>query len=160
MSWGRFLEDVSWKTPDDVLKKKIVATSISDQSRTSLRPKLKRFYDVFATSLCRLGRVMVERSTLQLYRTTIFLAQPWMAASNHLINKCDQNIRQVKNPIKHQIRRKSKQLGFWSFCLVFPNSWSVLYLASCKSRTHYSIALKFSAVQLNERWSKQCLFFF
>ena len=32
-----------------------MATSISDQFRTSLRPKLRRFYDVFATSLCRLG---------------------------------------------------------------------------------------------------------
>ena len=28
---------------------------MSDQSRTSLRPKLRRFYDVYATSLCRLG---------------------------------------------------------------------------------------------------------
>ena len=30
-----------------------------------------------------------------------------MAASHHLINKCDQKIRQLKNQIiKHQIRRK------------------------------------------------------
>ena len=28
---------------------------ISDQSKTSLKPKLRRFYDVFATSLRRLG---------------------------------------------------------------------------------------------------------
>ena len=48
---ARRLEDVSWKTP----LKKVVATSILDQSRTSLRPKLRRFQDVFATSLCRLG---------------------------------------------------------------------------------------------------------
>ena len=38
-----------------------------------------------------------------------------------------------------------------SFCLVSSNGWSVLYLASSKSRTHYSIALKFSAVQL--KWT-------
>ena len=43
---------------------------------------------------------------------------------------------------------KSKQLSFWSFCLVSSNGWSMLYLASSKSRTHCSIALKFSAVQL------------
>ena len=58
MSWGRLVEDVlrtfPGRRPDDVLKK-VVATSISDQSRTSLRPKLRRFYEVFATSLCRLG---------------------------------------------------------------------------------------------------------
>ena len=34
---------------EDFLEK-VVATSISDQSKTSLRPKLRRFYDVFATS--------------------------------------------------------------------------------------------------------------
>ena len=43
---GICLEDVSWKTPGGRLKKRVVATSISDQSRTSLRPKLRRFYDV------------------------------------------------------------------------------------------------------------------
>ena len=45
MSWEHLLEDVlttSWK--------KVVATSISDQSKTSFRPKLRRFYDVFTTS--------------------------------------------------------------------------------------------------------------
>ena len=31
-------------------------------------------------------RAMVEKSKLQLYRTTIFLAQLWMAPSSHLIN--------------------------------------------------------------------------
>ena len=46
---------------------------------------------------------------------------------------------------------KLKQLGLWSFCLVASNDWSVYYLASSKSRTHYSIALKFSAVQL--KWT-------
>ena len=67
---------------------------------------------------------MVKRSTLQLYRTTIFLAQLCMAASNHLINNCDQKIRQVKNEIiKHKIL---KQLGLWSFCLVSSKGWSVL----------------------------------
>ena len=47
----RRLEVVSWKTSWRPLKKK----SISDQSKTSLRPKLRRFYGVFATYLCRLG---------------------------------------------------------------------------------------------------------
>ena len=52
---------------------------------------------------------MVKRSTSQLYRTTIFLAQFCIAAFNHLINKCDQKIEQVKNQIiKHQIRKKNR----------------------------------------------------
>ena len=46
-----------------------------------------------------LPRVMVKRSTLQLYRTTIFLAQLCMVTSNYLINKCDQKVTQVKNKI-------------------------------------------------------------
>ena len=50
MSWKCLLEDVSTTSWN-----KIVANSISDQSKTSLRPKLRRFYDVFTTSLCRLG---------------------------------------------------------------------------------------------------------
>ena len=63
-SWARLLEKALGTSPgrrfkevsclDDVLEK-VVATSISDQSKTSLRPKLRRSYDVFATSLCRLG---------------------------------------------------------------------------------------------------------
>ena len=36
------------------------------------------------------------RCTLQ-NDNSILLVQQWMAASNHLINKCDQKIRQVKN---------------------------------------------------------------
>ena len=54
ISWGRLLEDVSRKSPG--LKKKVVATSISDQYKTSLRPKLRLFYDVSAMSLCRLRK--------------------------------------------------------------------------------------------------------
>ena len=53
----RLLKEVLRTSLKDVLKtssKKLVATSISDQCKTSLRPKLRRFYDVFATSLCRL----------------------------------------------------------------------------------------------------------
>ena len=46
---------------------------------------------------------------------------------------------------------KLKQLGLWGFCLVSSNGWSVLYLTSSKSRTHYSIALKFSAV--HHKWT-------
>ena len=64
--------------------------------------------------------VMVKRSTLQLYRTIIFLAQLWMAASTHLINKCYQKIRQVKNQIiKHQIRRKIKATRLLKFLFCF-----------------------------------------
>ena len=48
------LKTSSGRRLDDVLKK-VVTASISDQSETSLRPKLRRFYDVFMTSLCRLG---------------------------------------------------------------------------------------------------------
>ena len=66
------------------------------------------------------SRVMVERSTFQLYRTTIFLAQLWMAVSNHLINKCDQKIRLVKGQlIKHQIRRKIKATWLEKFLFCF-----------------------------------------
>ena len=50
---------------------------------------------------------MVERSILQLYKTTIFLEQLQMVASNNLFNKCDQEIRQLKNQIiTHQIPEK------------------------------------------------------
>ena len=56
---------------------------------------------------------MVKSSTLQLYRVTIFLPQLWMAASNHLINKYDQKIRQVKktNNKTSNPEDKLKQLG-------------------------------------------------
>ena len=95
------------------------------------------------------SRAMVKMSILQLYKTTIFLAQLWMAASNHLFNKCDQKIRQVKNQVTYHIAEEElKQLAFWNCCLVFSNGFSVLWLATSKSQTHYSIALKFSAVQL------------
>ena len=43
-------------------EKKVVATSISDQSKTSLRTKIRCFYNVFATSLCRLGLCKNEYS--------------------------------------------------------------------------------------------------
>ena len=63
MSPGRYLEDVSWETSlgqflEDVLAtsyKKVLATSISGESKTSLRPKIRRLYNGFATSLCWLG---------------------------------------------------------------------------------------------------------
>ena len=45
----------------DVLKKAVM-TSISDQSRTSLRPNLRRFYEDFATPLCWLGFLMLSGS--------------------------------------------------------------------------------------------------
>ena len=119
---------------------------------------------------------MVERSTLQLYRTTIFPAQLWMAAFSHSINKCDQKIRLVKNKIiKHQTRRKIKatrlvkflycffklkQLGLWSFCIVSSNGWSVLYLMSFQFRTQYSFTLRFSAAQLKWMLFKMLSAFF
>ena len=43
-----------------------IATSISDQSKTSLRPKIRRSYDVFATSLCRLENYCLQ--CLSLFR--------------------------------------------------------------------------------------------
>ena len=42
----RRLKNITWKASLGRLKKKVVATSISDQSKTSLRPKIRRFYDV------------------------------------------------------------------------------------------------------------------
>ena len=76
----RRLKEVLRKSPgrrhDDVLKK-VVATSISDQSKTSLRSKLRRFYDVFATSLCRLGSpkpfLRKRKSWIFLYQRSAFL---------------------------------------------------------------------------------------
>ena len=65
-SAGKGLEDVSWKAssgrlPEDVIRssrrrrlddvfKKVVANSTSDISKTSLRPKIRRFYDVFVSA--------------------------------------------------------------------------------------------------------------
>ena len=62
---------------------------------------------------------------------------------------CDQKIKHVKNQIVTHIPEEAlKQLDLLNYCLVFSNGCSVLYLASSKSGTHYSIALKFSVVQL------------
>ena len=55
---GKGLEDVFWKASsgrllEDVLTtslKKVVANSTSDISKTSLRPKIRRFYDVFVSA--------------------------------------------------------------------------------------------------------------
>ena len=73
--------------------------------------------------------------------------------SNNLIKRCDQKIRQGKNQrIKHQIRKKNlsnqacEVSVLFCFCF-FSNDCSVLYLESYKSRTHYSITVKFSTVQ-------------
>ena len=99
---------------------------------------------------------------MQLYRTATFLALLSMSASDHLFNKCDQKIRQVKNQtITHQIPEENlKQLSLLNYCLVFKNDWSVLYLASYKSRTHYSIDLKFPAVELEQTLIKAVSAFF
>ena len=58
--------------------------------------------------------VMVKRSVLQLYGTTIFLAQLWMGGSDDSFSKWNQKNRQVKNQITtHQIpKEKLKQRGF------------------------------------------------
>ena len=96
------------------------------------------------------SRAIVKKSILQLYRTTVFLVQLWMAAFNNLFNICNKKIRQVKNQIitKHIPEEKLKQLGLRNCYLVLSNSCSRLYLASSKSRMHYSIALTFSPVKL------------
>ena len=77
--------------------------------------------------------------------------------SNNLIKRCDQKIRQGKNQrIKHQIRKKNlsnqacEVSVLFCFCF-FSNDYSVLYLESYKSRTHYSITVKFSTVQ--RKWT-------
>ena len=53
-----------------------------------------------------------------------------MAAFDHLFNKCDQKIRQVKNQIiTHQIPAETlKQLGLRNCSLVFSKGWGMLYL--------------------------------
>ena len=74
----------------------------------------KIMFQLFSTG------ILVKRSTLQLYRKAIFLAQLLMAATNHLINKCDQEIRQVKNQvIKHEIRKKIKATRLVKFLSCF-----------------------------------------
>ena len=54
----------------------------------------------------------------------------------------------ANNTSHHILEKNLKQLGLWNYCLVFSNVCSVLYLVSSMPRTHYSIALKFSVVQL------------
>ena len=83
---------------------------------------------------------MVKRSILKLYRTTIFLAQLWMAAFDHLFNKCNQKLGRW-NQIPEV---KSKQQVLRNCCHILSNGCSMLHFVSYKSRTHYSIALKFS----------------
>ena len=58
-------------------EKKVVATFISDQSKMSLRPKLRRFYDVFATSLHRLQKDMafINSRSLLLAKDMFFWKQ-------------------------------------------------------------------------------------
>ena len=83
---------------------------------------------------------MVKRSILQLYRTTIFLAQLRMAASSNLFNKYDQKMRQVKNQIKHiyyRVKIKATRVPKllpccfkWFWCVVIgelqvPNAYSI-----------------------------------
>ena len=53
MTSGRGLMDVFYKTSLRRLKKKVVATSISDQHKTSPRPKIRRFMDVFRRPVAR-----------------------------------------------------------------------------------------------------------
>ena len=59
---GGFLEDVlrmsHGRRLDNVLRK-VVTTSILGQSKMSLRRKLRRIYDVFVTSLYRLGFYLI-----------------------------------------------------------------------------------------------------
>ena len=52
-----FSQTSSRPLPGDILKTSLKSLRpTSDQSRTSLRPNLRRLYNIFATSLCRLGR--------------------------------------------------------------------------------------------------------
>ena len=72
-----------------------------------------------------------------------------MATSDHLFNKCDQAIKQMKNQIITLNSRETiKKQEIAALVCGLSNGCSVLYSASFKSRTHYSIALKFSVVQL------------
>ena len=117
------------------------------------------------------SRAMVKRPILQLYRTTISLSQLQMAASKHFFKKCDQTIRQVKiqipkknsrnQPSRHatsfqrrydvvstQKRRRVYNEGVVKMAALFFQWLLVFYLASSKSRTHDSIALKYAAIKL------------
>ena len=71
---------------------------------------------------------------------------PWRENSNN-------------NTSYHIPEENLKQLDLQNYYLVFSNGCSVLYLASSKSQTHYSIVLKFSAVQL-EKTLIETVFFF
>ena len=112
-----------YRTPlDDCFYNKLKSIScgifLSFKSR-HLELLCKIIIQLFSTGIF-LGLFMVKKSILQLYKTTIFLAQLRMAASNHLIIKCNQKIRQVKNQvIKHQIRRKIKAIRLVKFLSYF-----------------------------------------
>ena len=100
-----FLRNLFYGTsPDDCFLNKL--NSISRGICLAFK---SRQLELFCKLIIQLfSGVMVKRSTLQLYRTIIFLAQLLMAASNHLIDKRNQNIRQVKNQIiKRQIPKKN-----------------------------------------------------
>ena len=64
----------------------------------------------------------------------------WLLLISYLINK--------SNNSSHILEENLKQLGCCNY-----------YLA-LQSRTHHSIALKYSRCNSNKRWSKQCLLFF
>ena len=68
-SWGRFLEDVLRTSPgrrlDNALRKGRRDFHFRSISKTSLRPKIRRFYHVFATSFCRLGKFLFWKMSRQ-----------------------------------------------------------------------------------------------
>ena len=57
-SHGRLLQDVFATS-----QKKVIATSISDQYKTFLRPKIRRFMDLFKTSYGRLVRIKIRSNS-------------------------------------------------------------------------------------------------
>ena len=75
-----------------------------------------------------------------------FYFAPWREKSNN-------------NTSYHIPEENLKQLDLQNYYLVYSNGCSMLHLASSKSQTHYSIALKFSALQL-EKTLIETVFFF
>ena len=107
------------------------------------------------------SRALLKSSILQLYRTTIFLAQLLMVASDHLLSKCNQKIRQVKNRMTthHIAEEKLKKLGFWNWCLIFSNGCiDVIGELQLPNALQYCFKIFSGSNRINDDENDICLF--
>ena len=142
---GKRPEDVSWKTSwgrllEDVLTtslKKIVTTSISDQSKMSLRPKLRCFYDVFATSLCRLGY-----RCLQFYKDHLLQNFFKKVSLEGAVFSEKLKIAKVILVFKNGIKKMLKTTDQFPFLKFSPKCLNVLCIIVCMSISWITISLR------------------